>query len=180
MKWTLELDESLIKIEKYILNWVFALMTNGEIIMPREDETEVILSTHIAEDENVITESDKSPAYTETQVNSEERDVTFWNRALWSDTTTNKDRKIKCEIEITGHGVNHEASVEHEYTSPLANKEMKPEHRFPVPSLGLSEYTFNVKMNWCLYEKNGATYDQLAYQYEGPHTATVDDTSIGG
>ena len=51
MKWTLDLDDSLIKIEKYLLNWVFALMITGGIIMPRQDETEVILSTHIAESE---------------------------------------------------------------------------------------------------------------------------------
>lgn len=148
--------------------------------MPRQDETEVIDSTHVADSEGDVTsESGKSPAYTDTEVNSQERSVTFWNRALWSDSSTYQDRKIKCEIEITGHNETFKAHVEHPYTSPLINQELKPEKEFSVPLLNLSEYTYYVKTNWWLYEKNGTTYSELKSSSVGPYTATVDDTDIG-
>ena len=82
------------------------------------DETEVIMSTHEADDDSVSTDGDKSPLYHDTHVTSQDRSVRFWNTGNFSDVSNNKERKIRFGITIEGHGINREQWTDwDEYTS---------------------------------------------------------------
>ena len=149
--------------------------------MARVDETEVILSEHISYGESVESSSEKSPAYTDTEVTETERDVTFKCTANCSDTSTGKERKWKVKVTVSGHGVESSGDwEEHIYTSPLAEIPIRPFDSIEVPDHGLSEYNFDVFTSWELWEEVGGQSSIINSGNEGPHTATVIDNSSGG
>ena len=150
--------------------------------MPRVDETEVIVSSHIADSQGGVESNyERSPLYTDTEVTETERDVTFWNTANVSDTSNGKERKWKVKITISGHGVSSESSwSEHAYVSPLPEIAIHPEDTIEVPDIGLPKYEFDVCTVWELYEKVSGIYNRLTGASEGPVTATVNDNITGG
>jgi len=149
--------------------------------MPREDETEVVDGSLAADDDSVTQDSDKSVAYTDTEVTESERSIRFWNTFLCSDSSLAKERKFKLKIHIVGHGIDTESNwVEHEYTSPLTAIPISPDKTFNVPDLELSEYNFDVSTPYELYEKQSGVYNLTHSGESSSETATVDDSSVGG
>ena len=148
--------------------------------MTRVDETEVITSTHIADTQGGVESSNsKSPAYTDTEVNSTERSVRFWNTAHISDTSNGKVRKFRAKILIEGHGVNTSSGwAEFEYTSPLLPTPVSPSKTFNVPDHNLSQYNFDVRTIWELFKQVGESYSEINSGGTAQHTATVNDTTV--
>lgn len=143
------------------------------------DETEVIVSSHIAEADSTDSSNSRSPFYTDTEVSGSQRTVRFWNTPRISDTSNGKERKFRAKITIEGHGVNISSGwSEFEYSSPVDPTPLSPDKSFDVPDDNLNQYNFDVKTVWELYEMLNGQYTLIDEGLEGPMTAiVVDNTS---
>ena len=85
------------------------------------DETEVITATTVLSNAGTSRTANKSLQYTDTEVDSSDRTVRFWNKDTFSDTTNGKRRKVRFGIGVAGESGTPFWDNWDEYTSPNAN-----------------------------------------------------------
>ena len=142
------------------------------------DETEVVDSTHTATNDYIDHSSRQSPIYHDTEVTQMDRTVKFWNKALFSDTTTGILRRLRFGIDVNG-------SVswlpKEEYNSPKPPTIYQPQMEVLVPNDGYPEHIYPVKTVIELEEWQGDQWTMIFNENEGPYNARVlEDAGSGG
>ena len=136
------------------------------------DQTEVVDSSHIIVNNQMTSDSQKSPQYTDTEVTQEDRTVKFWNSAAFSDDDIQSgSRRVRAGI-IIDDGPPVWTSW-HNYNSPAtAQTVLQPEDEIVVPYTG-EDHDYDVKTRVQVEEMSGVIWSGLFDHTTQSYTATV-------
>ena len=138
------------------------------------DETEVIESVHVYSPNTTTSDGKPSPLYDETDVDSSDRTVRFWNKATFSDTSIGKTRRVRFGIKIGTESIAF-GGWDY-YASPKEPAVYNPDDEINVPRTGETQHFYDVLTHFEIEEMEDGDWTSVHSSHVGPIGATVNDS----